>query len=616
MCGISGIINFDQISIKESILKKMTDLLSYRGPDDEGIYIKDNVGLGHRRLSIIDLAGGKQPFVSESENLVLTYNGEVYNYKEIRKELKGENFVTDSDTEVILKAYRKWGISCLEKFRGMFAFAIFDKRKRMIYLVRDRVGIKPIYYYRNKSELYFCSELNPLLKTIKGKFKISQKSLYEYLRYGYVSKDRVIFQDFHKVPPGHFMEIDLNKKSVSVHKYWDLVKFESRAIAEKEALQELDNHLQNIIKLYTRSDVKFGSFLSGGVDSGLITGYMGSYLKKPVNSFSIGYTKSSVSELKTAAEAASFLRTNHFEKVVEPNLNLDFFKKILTHFGEPFADSSAIPTYFVSKISSKHVKMVLSGDGGDELFGGYKNYPIVLRELNSILLSRVYQPCFNLLANFFTGKLGDRFCYHGLLPWEKHNYRMSQFLNEEIRQLMNNADDWIEHFATEYNTKDSLWGYQYRDFKNYMVDDVLTKVDRMSMANSIEVRVPLLDHKLVEFAFALKTNLKLRKKNFLKYETKYLLRKKLLSFLPKRHVHGKKRGFAIPLVKWVQKDFYTLIKSEVLKKENPIFEFLDKDFVEDLILDKFNRSPIYATKVWNIFILSLWFNLYQKEICF
>ncbi|MCP5049786.1 MAG: asparagine synthase (glutamine-hydrolyzing) [bacterium] len=590
MCGIAGIIDLEGAPVQEVELRRMMESLTHRGPDDEGVFTRKGIGFGHKRLSIIDLTGGAQPFINESAGLVVVQNGEIYNYKEIRREI-GEHysFETNSDTEVILAAYHKWGIEGIHKFRGMFAFALYDMRRERVYLVRDRVGIKPLYYYRDDRLIVFASQLTALVQSGRVEPRISPVGLSGYLRYQYVPAPHSIYNNIYKLEPGHFLMIDLSNGKVEKDKYWDL-RIETVPRGEDEALEELNELLDDTLNIYLRSDVPFGAFLSGGTDSSIVTALMEKHLDNPVQSFSIGFEEEEFSELAYAAEAGKTVHADHTERVLSSGLSLDLLQTIVRHFGEPFCDSSAIPTYYVSQLAREKVKMVLSGDGGDELFAGYRSYPEVYRHY-----------------------YGD--AKSSTPVREVHDRRREIFREGEIRKLMGSADDlFTSRWSYAGNGSDPVACFQLQDFKTYLVDDVLTKVDRMSMAHSLEVRVPLLDHKIVEFAFTLPLDLRIRKldektgpNDAAGLITKYLLKKSASRFFPFSFLDRRKMGFGIPVYPWMQGEFREAIEGELRDPGNGIFQWLDYEYVRRLVDEYYleNRRGLTA-RIWSLFIFSLW----------
>ena len=510
MCGIAGIVNFNGRPVDAEELARVSEALAHRGPDGKGIYCQGNVGIAHRRLAIIDPESGSQPFLSEDRKLVLSYNGEVYNYYEIRQELRaGHNFRTRSDTEVVLSAYEQWGINCLERFRGMFALALYDSRRECLYLVRDRVGIKPLYYAPFADRFAFASELGALLHFRWLPRDIEPQSVANFLRYAYVPTPATIYKRVYKLEPGHYLEVDTREGRIHKERYWDL-RASIEEPCRQDFLETLNSKLDETIQIYLRSDVPFGCFLSGGVDSSLVAAMMARHLQGRVQTFSIGFDEVEHSELPYAQEASRVVGTDHHEKIVSSQLAIDLLQRMAIHFGEPFADSSAVPSYYVARETCGHVKMVLSGDGGDELFAGYNSYPMTLRDY--------FDPGY--LARTRLLKTLGRFLPWGRIRWaamdfrQKHQAQRELFDDKGLRSLLQ-PDIALPRrprieVSSDTASLDPVTLFQAEDFKTYLVDDVLTKVDRMSMANSLEVRVPLLDHQLVELAFSLPLFLRIR----------------------------------------------------------------------------------------------------------
>lgn len=611
MCGIAGVIRFDGKPVESHMLKRMIDAQRHRGPDEEGIYQCQGVGLAHRRLTIIDPQGGQQPFTDMQEEVTIVYNGEVYNFLEIRKELEPEfQFRTRSDTEVVLAAYRKWGIECLMRFRGMFAFALYDKKRKMAYVVRDRVGIKPLYYGIGKGYVVFASEVTAILVTDLVDRTINGEALWGYFKYQYVPTPMSIYNGINKLEPGCFLEIDVVKGRIEKRQYWD-IQPEGIERDEKTCLEELNALLKETISLYVRSDVAFGAFLSGGTDSSLTTALMGECLDSPVESFAIGYDERDHSELPFAAEASRILGTRHHERIVSSEMSLEVLSILARHFGEPFADSSAIPAYHVSREASRFVKMVLSGDGGDELFGGYNSYQVTFRDHENPLHWPLVRAC------RLVGRIGGcerlrRFVQaRGLDHRQKHRRERELFNPAELRDLMPGAEvdgrTSIDEGAAGW-FGDPVLDCQVQDFKTYLVDDVLTKVDRMSMANSLEVRVPFLDHKIVELAFALPLRFRLRshgrKGNI---ETKYLLKKAACRFFPLSFLNRPKMGFGIPIVDWCQKVFRGAMEDQLRDPRNPIYDLVSFRFSTQVLDAFYDKGQVWhANKIWALFMFDLW----------
>ena len=614
MCGIAGIVNFNGRPVDARELGAMNDALIHRGPDGEGTFREGNIGLAHRRLAIIDPRLGAQPIFNDDRTVVLSYNGEVYNYREIRDELTdGFDFRTESDTEVVLRAYEKWGMACLERFRGMFACALYDGRSGVLYLVRDRLGIKPLYYCHTNDRLLFSSELAPLLKADVPR-EIDPEAVAGYFRYQYVPTPATIYKDVRKLEPGHFLEVNVRDGSVVDRRYWRLpVDVTDRS--EADCLAELDAALRDTARIYVRSDVPFGAFLSGGVDSSLVTALMGEHLSEPVRTFSIGFYEREHSELPFAAEASRVLQTNHYEKVVSPQAALDVLRKLVVHFGEPFADSSAVPTYYVSREAASQVKMVLSGDGGDELFGGYWSYETTFRDMMNPLHG-LRTACARLLAACaptpgFRRWASVRSRNHA----QKHNAQRELFDDAELRALLVPGVSVPHRPTADVDVRgeapDLVTGFQAQDAKSYLFDDVLTKVDRTSMANSLEVRVPLLDHKIVELAFRLPLSLKLRLDAGAKrVRTKYLLKKSAARYFSESFLDRPKQGFGIPIIEWCRDPLRSLIEDGLRHARNPVFDWLRLDTVQTTLDRFFAGDDSLVAKVWSMLMFDLW----MKEV--
>lgn len=614
MCGIAGYINLNGSPAELQNLQKMNGAISHRGPDGEGYFCEGPVGFAHRRLAIIDPHGGVQPFYSDDRSLVLVFNGEVYNYLEIRKELITDfQFHTDSDTEVVLKAYQKWGLAgAVERFQGMFAFALYDLNLSVVYLVRDRVGIKPLFYYQTPNQLAFASEIQAVLKAQDVKREIVPESIVSYLRYQYIPAPNSIYKNLHKLEPGCLLKVDLQTSTVEKTRYWQLKISPEKKRDERDWLEEFNALLDGILKIYVRSDVPFGAFLSGGVDSSLVAAVMSQHLDHPVRTFTIGFQEEQHSETPFALEASRIIGAEHLEKIVSPNLGQELLSDMVRHFGEPFGDSSAIPTYYVSQVAASRVKMVLSGDGGDELFGGYNSYQTTFRNYMNEMAglgvgAKVRMFASNLFnPDFVRGQQQDIERHQAA-----HDAQREGFSTPELTHLLSRGMPVPPRTAFTLAGKgggiDPLTWFQAQDFHTYMVDDVLTKVDRMSMANSLEVRVPLLDHKVVEFAFSLPLSLRIRAdQTGNSLITKYLLKKSAARFYPENFLSRPKKGFGIPIVEWCCGAFRPLIEAALRDRSNPIFAWLNFEHVEEILDEFFSKNPNRVAQVWYIFMLSMW----------
>lgn len=602
MCGIAGIVRFDGAPIDEKALHRMAGALVHRGPDGQGVYVASAVGLAHRRLAIIDPAGGQQPFVDADSGLVLTYNGEVYNFVEIRNELGDGGFTTGSDTEVVLRAWRRWGAGSLERFRGMFALAIYDPAANKVFLVRDRLGIKPLYYRLESDVLVFASELGAVLAGGGAAASVDPAALSLYLRYGYVPTPRSIYAGIRKLEPGSYLEIDLASGRATMHSYWRLAAA-IRPRREGEALAELEALLAEITRLYVRSDVPFGAFLSGGVDSSMVAALMSEVLSEPVRSFSIGFSESDYSELPYAEEAAKRLGTQHHAEVLDPAVTLPWLLSLAARFGEPFADSSCLPTWCVSHLAAAEVKMVLSGDGGDELFAGYASYPAVLMQ-SRLARARPIDVALAFLARrgVLPSRAGNK-CVH----WSTaHHRQRDAFSPAEREALTGRSPVLVADEAIDQPTNvDPVTRCQLRDVGSYLLDDILVKVDRMSMDNSLEVRVPLLDHKLVEFAFSLPLDLRLHQSRD-QVVAKYLLKRAAERFFPRRFLDRPKWGFGIPIHAWLGGTLRPMVRDLLETDAKSLAPLVEPACVRRIVAAYYAGEQERVGQVWCLLALRLW----------
>jgi asparagine synthase (glutamine-hydrolysing) len=612
MCGIAGSICLSSDQDQRKMVQKMNLAQKHRGPDGEGTYQSGPVCLGHVRLTIIDLNNGAQPFVDASGKYVLSYNGEVYNYKELKHELQSEFvFSTESDTEVVLKSYQKWGIDCMQHFRGMFAFALYDQACQKVFLVRDRLGIKPLYYYNSPSQILFCSELKALMTSGIIPADIDRSALAGYLKYQYVPTPGSIYQNVYKLEPGHYLEIDLPSSRLTKHQYWE-PKVTQRNENSQFWLANLNSLVDETVSLYCRADVPFGSFLSGGVDSSLVTAAMSLGLSDPVHTFSIGFEETTHSELPHARYVSDKLSTKAHEHIVSPSIDETLLTIISGHFGEPFADSSAIPTYYVSQSTAAHVKMVLSGDGGDELFAGYDSYCDIFRDREA-KGAKARGLFFKMLSHIpswgdFFRRVKTRACYRSSHFEPRFDACRQIFSNAEVSRLMKHQDGNVVLPPELYKKKwdlDEITHFQLSDLVTYLHDDVLTKVDRMSMAHSLEVRVPILDHLLVEMAFSMPLDFKIKKEGG-QITTKHILKQSTSRYLDWNFLNRPKQGFGIPLIEWCYGHLRPFIESSLCNRNNALYDLLCFEEVK-MILDGFYRgNSKLGARVWALLMLDVW----------
>lgn len=605
MCGIAGFVS-KQFSKDD--LVKMTSAIQHRGPDAKGHYFNSekNIGLGHRRLSIIDLSdAANQPMESHCSRYRMVYNGEVYNYKEIAKKLGALNWKTSSDTEVILESFVKWGTDFVYELNGMFAIAIYDLLEEKLFLFRDRMGIKPLYYYYNGKDVIFASELKAI-NQLEIKKKINHSSIYSYLHLGYIPLNQTIYNNVFKVNPGSYLIY--NNNELREKYYWKPEnKFEENSIKDfNSSKKQLRSLLQDSIKTRLMSDVPIGTFLSGGTDSSIITAIAQEVNNSPINTFSIGFKEAKYNESEHANKVAKHVGTNHHEFILTEDDALNELENIMDHFDEPFADSSALPTMLISKMAKKHVTVCLSGDGGDELFMGYGAYQWANR-VNHPLFRRLRYPISKLLE-FSADNQKKRAALVFNSPnnnWKSHIFSQEQYLfsESEINKLLLDPDknSIINNLNADFKLKRKLSPSEkqaFFDLNNYLIDDLLVKVDRSSMYSSLEARVPLLDHKIVEFALNLEKGLKINNG-----VQKYILKELLYDYVPKKIMDRPKWGFSIPLEKWLQNELHFLIEKYLNRQIIDEFGILDSKQVQNLI-NRFNRGQTYLyNRIWCLILL-------------
>ena len=578
MCGICGVVDFDRSeAVSAELLQRMNDTLKHRGPDDAGIHLAPHVGLGHRRLSIIDVAGGHQPLSNEDKTVWVLLNGEIYNYPELRERLlkRHHAFTTRSDTEVIAHLYEDEGEACFAQLRGMFAIALWDARKRHLLLARDRVGKKPLFYSHQGAQVIFGSELKALLASQDLDRAVDPQAICDYFSLGYVPAPKTIYRSVRKVLSGHYLRF--SPQGIKDVQYWDLSFANSRQQTEEQWCELLKSVICEATRVRLMSEVPLGAFLSGGVDSSSVVAFMSRLMNRPVTTCSIGFEEEGYNEGPFARRIAEKFGTDHHEHTVKPSA-VDVVNKLAWHYDEPFADSSAVPTYYVSWVARQHVTVALGGDGGDENFAGYRRYyfdrfdnrirhvlPFAIRRPVFGTLGRYY-PHLGWAPRFLRGK--STFQSLACSPLEGYFRSVSIFRPEEKHKLLS-ADlrsatkgyDTLDVFRQYYDRADAfdpLSRIQYLDIKTYLTDDILAKVDRASMAVSLEVRAPLLDHKLMELVAGIPAALKLRGTN-----GKYILKKALEPILPSEILYRPKQGFSIPIDRWFRRELKDLAQ-EVL----------------------------------------------------
>jgi asparagine synthase (glutamine-hydrolysing) len=616
MCGIVGFVagpGAESIDAPE-VLARMSGAVAHRGPDDSGRFLAPGVALGHRRLSIIDLAGGHQPITTEEGRYTIVFNGEIYNFRELRDELesRGHRFATRSDTEVILRAYAAYGTGCVDRLRGMFAFAVWDAEERSLFVARDRVGIKPVYYAETRGGLVFGSELKSLVEHPEVSREIDPHAVDAYLTFGYVPDPLAIFSGTAKLPPGHWMR--WRDGRLEVRRYWDFEYAHVDPRPEGELLEELRALVDEAVRIRMIAEVPLGAFLSGGVDSSTVVGTMARHATQPVKTFSIGFREDSYDELRYARVTAERFNTEHHEFVVTPEI-CRIVDELVWHFDEPFADSSAIPTYMVSKLAREHVTVALSGDGGDELFAGYTRYATDRSRERFAGLPRairrgVMQPIGRRLPH---GALGRNFLYNVALdPLDRYLDSVAAFSSLQTSELYTDAfrerlgpgpravDD-ARALASRVATGEPLDRLLYIDSKTYLPGDILTKVDRMSMAVSLEARVPLLDHKLVELVVTIPASLKLRG-----LETKHIFKRAVRGLVPDEILERPKQGFGVPIAEWLNDELRDEIRDTLTDRTARERGIVDPRYVDLLLDEHARRRRDHSTQLWTLFMLERW----------
>lgn len=583
MCGITGYINLKD-TIDSEIIRQMTDSLLHRGPDGGGIYISKNqhISLGHRRLSFLDLSEqGKQPMKDNSGKIIITFNGEIYNFLELKNELSDKyDFQTATDTEVILAGYKKWGIDVVNKLNGMFAFALFDKEKQKLYLVRDRFGIKPLYYTIQDSKLLFASELKAIHASKQIKMEVDFSSFADYFVYRYVPSPKTIWKNIKKLPPAHYAAIDLNTLNIELTEYWKVTQSNEQS---DNIIQKTGDLIQESVKQHIYADVPVGSFLSGGYDSSALVHYMKT-LGQPPNTFSIGFSKWEKSEDQYAKIVANHLNVVN-ESIIADETSLNYVDKMADVYDEPIADISIVPTYMVSKLARSRVKAVVSGEGADELFGGYTwQHDFYNQKHPQSLLDKLKQKLFkNDVVHFYANAMAmgwfDREELHKML-----HPRLHQYIPEDVHWF------YRQHFDKKLTPLKSI---QMMDVKCFMGELVLTKIDRASMANSLEVRVPFLNHELFEFVFGLDET-----DYFKPNQTKYLLYKNIENVLPKEILERKKQGFVGPDAYYMDLNWY---KNQFKNSKLVELNIVNQQYIDSLLKETYNW------KLWKLLIMEKWF---------
>ena len=623
MCGICGIYFFDRNKkISRNVIQNMNEALKLRGPDDEGIFSVDRVFFGAKRLAIIDIEKGKQPVFNENKTICAILNGELYNYKEIKKDkLRGRHYLrSNSDTEIIPHMYEELGEKFINEINGMFGIAIWDKKKETLFVYRDRLGIKPIYYYYDKDKFLWASEIKAILASNLIKKEIDIEAVDLFFRLGYVPGPLSIFKNIRKLLPGHYLKI--KNDQIKIISYWDVFKIPKKNHTVKffELVEELNELVEKSVEYRLISDVPLGAFLSGGIDSSFIVSVMKNKMNRPVETFSIKFEDEKLDESYFSNYVSKNLKTKHFEFKVRID-HQEVVSSILPYFDEPFADKSLIPAYYLSKMAKERVKVALSGDGGDELFGGYLKYRTlkaasIYRKINSRM------PFSPKILSKIPGKLGKRIknsIQYGSMGSKNAFIALSEILtNDQKNRIF--SEDYKKLFAKDRNPFElftdchnecnrsideeiNLW--LQNDIRTYLVDDVLTKVDRTSMCNSLEVRVPILDHKIVEYAVSLPAHLKLNG-----FNGKYLLKEASKSNLPANIIKRPKHAWNVPMHSWLKNELRECLHEEVFLYNGGFKTMFNFGEIKKILLEHDNLDVNHSNILWNLLVFFIWLRLW------
>ncbi len=622
MCGICGFLYFDDRPVDADLIRRMSEVQKHRGPDESGVHVGRRLGFGHSRLSIIDLSTGRQPLSNEDGSIWITFNGEIYNFPDLNRDLAGgHTFRTRADTETIVHLYEQYPVDFVSRLRGMFAFGIWDEPGRTLILARDRVGKKPLYYYLDDEKLVFASEIKSILCHPDLDLAVDEQAVSDYVSLGYIPAPKSIYRRVRKVRPGHFLKVV--GRDVRETCYWDLRFEEDPGPTEAQWAARFLAAFREAVDIRLMSEVPLGAFLSGGVDSSAVVAMMSRILDQPVRTATIGFNDDRYDESGYAREVAAHLKTDHFERTVTPD-KIGAIEKLVWHYDEPFADSSALPTYYVSQVARERVTVALSGDGGDENFAGYRRYLFDARENTArrLLPHAVRHLVFGPLGRLYPKMdwaprvLRARATFQNLSydPVEGYFETMSTFRrNDKARILADSLTSRLNGYSTldvfrdhcnSAGTADPLSRIQYLDIKTYLTDDILTKVDRASMAVSLEVRCPLLDHRVMELLARIPSGLKLRGST-----GKYLFRKTMEPFLPNGAVYRTKMGFSIPLADWFRGGIREFARAYVVEREDA---YLATAFVRRIWDQHQSGVRDRSTQLWNILMFRLWLDRFGR----
>ena len=622
MCGIVGFVNAHKKEAAREILEKMNAAIIHRGPDEDGFFVKDSVALAMRRLAIIDLAGGQQPIFNHDRTKTIVFNGEIYNFQELREDLekRGHKFYTNSDTEAIIHLYDEFGADCVNYLRGMFAFAIWDETDKSLFIARDRVGKKPVLFsHQPNGDLIFGSEFTALLAHPSISREVDFEAIDSYLSYLCVPAPQTAFKQIRKLEPAHWLRWKDGK--IETKRYWSPNFSNKIKISEAEAIEETTRIIRESTKMRMISEVPLGAFLSGGVDSSTIVALMAQESEKPVKTFSIGFEEQDFSELKYAKIVANHVGAEYNEFIVKPNA-LEVLPTLVEHYGEPYADSSAIPTYYVSKETRKFVTVALNGDGGDESFAGYERYAAmkiaeIYHRFPKIFRQMLIEKPIGLFptSEMKKSRVRDakRFLQAANLPKTERYFRWMSTFNRDAKNEIytkdftetvstQNPSAFLDRWFANANGSGILDATMLTDQMTYLPNDLLVKVDIASMANSLEARSPLLDHKVIEFAASLPENLKMKG-----FETKSLLKKVAAKLVPREVIYRRKMGFGVPIGNWFRGDMKNFVRDVLLSEKSLKRGIVKGEMIEKYVREHTEAERDHTAQIWTLLMLELWF---------
>ncbi len=623
MCGICGFLYFDDRLVDAELAGRMSDVQKHRGPDESGVHVGSRIALAHRRLSIIDLSTGQQPLSNENGAVWISFNGEIYNFEDLNRLLAGRHqFRTRSDTETIVHLYEQYPSDFVSMLRGMFAFALWDEPNRTLILVRDRVGKKPLYYYLDDKKLVFASEIKSILCHGGLDLSIDEQAVSDYVSLGYIPAPKSIYRRIRKVLPGHYLKI--TGRDLRDVCYWDLQFHEDGAPTESQWIAQFLEQFQEAVRIRLMSEVPLGAFLSGGLDSSAVVAMMSRVMSQPVHTATIGFEEDEFDESRYAREVADHLKTDHYEQKVTAE-KISTIEKLVWHYDEPFSDSSALPTYYVSKVARDRVTVALSGDGGDENLAGYRRYLFDAMEnrVRGFLPGAFRRALFGPLAIVYPKMdwapqyLRARSTFQNLSrgPVEAYFESMSVFRQHDKRQILSSelatqlreysTLDLFRSFYDRAGTKDPVSRVQFVDIKTSLSDDILTKVDRASMAVSLEVRCPLLDHCLMELLARIPSSLKLRAST-----GKYLFKKAMEPYLPNGTIYRAKMGFAVPLADWFRGGIRDYARAFLIEQQDP---YLSTSFIGKIWNQHQSGTRDRSAQLWNVLMFRLWYHRFLKS---